>query len=342
MTRLLRLFLLSLPVALLPASVPAAEIGGLYEAVVPVSGQSPAERSHAVQDGFRQVLVKVSGQRSVLSLPAVQAELGKAETLLGSFRYETAPARMPGQAVDPQLAGTRIRLEFDPASVRAVLNRAGAPLWGASRPPVHLWIVRGEGGGGSLLAIGTPQADSLIDAATARGLPAVLPSPGDTQAPPGARVAVLATVAPAAGRSHVTGILRIDGADESLEASGVDEFSALRELVAIAADRLGAHFSVVAHAEQARVLHLRVTGVSGLQAYASLERWLTGLPLLKDVEFDGLAGDRASFTLVLAGDVAKLTQAMGADGRFSSVGAPVADGTQYTLDATLAASVTAP
>lgn len=339
MNRLFQVLLLSLAGLLGTGAADAADVGGLYEAVVPVTGQSPAERSRAAVEGFRQVLVKVSGQRSVLALPSIQSELGRGETLLGSFRYEAAPARSPGQAIDPVLASLRIRLAFDPASVRAALNRAGAPVWGASRPSVHLWVVRGDGTGGTLLALGSPQADTLIDAASVRGLPAVLPSPGDTRPPAGARVAVLATLATVAGRAHVNGVLRIDGVDESLEVSAADDFSALRELVALAADHLGARYAVTARADQVRQVRLHVGGVASLDAYAALERWLDGQPLVKDVVLEGIAGDRATFALTLADDVSRLVQAMTADGRFAEIGTPQADGgTQYTLDATLKAS----
>lgn len=339
MNRLLRrLVLLSLVLSsVVPASLSAAEVGGLYEAVLPVSGQSSGERSRAVAEGFRQVLVKVSGQRSILALPALQPELKRGESLLGSFRYETAPSRVPGQVVDPQLTGTRIRLQFDPVSVRAVLNRAGAPVWGANRQPVHLWVVRGEGPGSTLLTLGAPQVDTLIDAAAQRGLSPVLPSSGDLTPPADARVAVLATLVP--GRAHINGMLRIDGASEPLEVSAADEFAALRELVAQAADRLGGRYAVTAHADQVRLVRLQVSGVARLESYAALERWLAGLPLVRDVTLEKVAGDRAVFLLALAGEPARLTQAMMADGRFSQIGAPELDSASlYSLDATLANS----
>ncbi|MFZ5723114.1 MAG: DUF2066 domain-containing protein [Pseudomonadota bacterium] len=336
MSRLLRaLPLLFLALAAVPS--PAAEVGGLYEALVPVSGQSAAERSRAVGEGLRQVLVKVAGQRSVLALPAIQPELRKGDSLLGSFRYEAPAQRPAGQAVDPLLSGLRLRLEFDPAGVRAVLNRAGAPIWSDSRPPVHVWVVRGETAG-TLLALGTVQADTLIDAVGERGLPAVLPSPGDTQPPAGARIALLATLAPAGGRPHINGVLRIDGVGETLEVVAADEFTALRELVAQAADRLGARYAVAPRADQARLLRLRVTGIAGLEAYAGLERWLSGLPLVKEATLETLSAEGATLLLLLAGEPSRLVQAMGADGRFAEIGTPIADGTLQTLDARLAAA----
>ncbi|MFZ5756558.1 MAG: DUF2066 domain-containing protein [Pseudomonadota bacterium] len=317
------------------APVQAAEVGGLYEALVPVAGQSAGERSRAVGEGFRQVLVKASGQRAVLGLPALQPELAKADALLGSFRYEPAVVRAPGATVDPLLAGLRIRLSFDAASVRAVLQRARAPLWGASRPPVHLWVVRGETGG-ALLGLGTPQADTLIDAAALRGLPAVLPAPGETEGPATARVALLATLVPGAGRVKAAGVLRLDGVNEPVEVTAVDEFAALRALVDEAADRLGARYAVVARTDQLKPMRLLVNGVGSLEAWAGLERWLAGLPLVKDVVLEAIGNGRVGLTLMLGGDPNRLVQAMNADGRFGSVAMPAEDGQVPVLEVTLA------
>lgn len=334
MNRIAALALL-LPALLLGSPVPAAEVSGLYEAVVPVVGQSAGERARAVTEGFRQVLVKVSGQRSVLALPALQAEFARADSLLGSFSYEAPVARLPGQPQDPVLGALRIRLKFDPASVRAALLRARAPVWGASRPPVHLWVVRGDAG---LLAMGTPQADTLIDAAGLRGLPAVLPSPGDIEGPASARVALLGTLTPAAGRVRVAGVLRIDGSNEPVEATGPDEYAALRALVDVAADQLGARYALVARTDQLKALRLRVAGVRTLEAHAALEAWLAGLPVVKDVTLEGVGGDRATFVLMLAGEPGRVVQAMTADGRFSAIGSPVEDGSSLVLEATFGAT----
>lgn len=319
--------------ALFAGASPAVEVDGLFEAAVEVSDQSTAERKRAAAEGFRQVLVKVAGQRSVLSLPAIKTELSRADALLGSFRYEGQAARSPAE---PGAASLRLRLEFDPAGVRNVLSRAAAPMWSADRPQVHLWVVRGGDGKGVLAALGTPQADILLEAAAERGLPVVMPSPGDTVAPAGARVALLATLAPAAGLPHINGVLQIEGGSEQIEVSGVDEGAVLRELVELAADRLGARFAVAARADQARVLRLRLAGLGQLEGWAEAQRWLAAQPLVKEVGLEMIAGDQATLLLVLAGDADRLAGMMRADARFVAVGDAVLDGTLYTLEATLA------
>lgn len=334
MTRLSRA-LLFLWVALYAGPSAAVEVGGLFEALVPVSDQSTVERKRAVGEGFRQVLVKVAGQRSVLSLPAIRAELSRGDALLGSFRYEGRAAR-GGDARESTL---QLRLEFDPAGVRGLLNRAAAPVWSGDRPPVHLWVVRGGDGNGTLATLGTPQADTLLDAAAVRGLSVVLPAPGDTVAPAGARVAVLATLASVAGQPHINGVLQIEGAGDSLEVSAASDDAALQELVQLAADRLGARYAASARSDQAKILRLRVAGVGSLTAWADLQRWLAGQPLVREANLESLAGSQATLVLVLAGDPARLVQLMRADGRFARIGGVVAEGNLYALEATLSAAV---
>lgn len=333
---------------LLAASVAvrAAEVAGLFEAVVPVSSQGAAERVRATAEGFRQVLVKTSGQRSVLANAAVQAEFGKAESLLGSFRYEAGRAELPGAAAAP-----RVRLKFDADSVRGILNRAGAPVWSSNRPLVYLWVLR-DGAARSLFSLGTPQADTLLDMAAQRGLPVALPPPGEI-VPAGplnetpaavkeaaersdAKVVLFASVSAAAKGARAKGSLLVEGVPQRLEAAGGDEAEALRELMALAADALGARYGAVARQDRLSTVQLRVDGVAGLAEFVALERWLASQPLLKDAAVARLEASVASYSLTVAGDVEGLLQAMRADGRFAQVAAPVVDGGVTTVRATLA------
>lgn len=335
------LALLSGLLAWWPATGAAVEVAGLFEAAVPVANQGAGERKRAVAEGFRQVLVKASGQRAVLSNPAVQQELGKAESLLGSWRYETVK-REPGAgpvAATPE-ASPRIRLAFDAGSVLGVLNRAGAPVWSASRPQVFLWVTR-EGPAATVFALGTTQAEALVDMAGQRGLPVVVPPPGAVPvavaegtpvvvsgmaARAGAQVVLAARLSAAAGKVRATGFLKQESAEQCLEVTAAGEEEALRELLAAAADHLGGLYGAVARQDQVNTVRLRVDGVATLADWAALERWLLSQPLVRDAVIATLDPEGTDYVLVLAGDIDRLMQAMRGDGRFSQVGAPEGDG----------------
>lgn len=342
----------------------AAAVGNLYEASVSVTGQAEVERSRAIGDGFRQMLVKVSGQRSVLALPAVQEEFNKAAALLESYRYETVPVRQSASPADAAAGPLRLRLAFDPAGVRALLNRAGAPIWGSSRPTAYLVVasqvagraVRAEASEPRLLMPGTAQIDTLLAVAAERGMPLVVSASGmdvasvlsgavssavtDAAARAGAKVVLQIVLAGGAGSVRATGTLRVDGASEPVEAVGRDEQTALREVMHQAADRLGARYAVVARVDQLRLVRLRVSGVNTLLAHAGIEGWLGNLPLAKDVVIERVSGEQVHFLVTLAGDIAQLRQAMATDGRFADIGQPITDdgGNVAALDVSFAGS----
>ena len=147
-----------------------------------------------------------------------------------------------------------------------------------------------------------------------------------------------ASLSGAAGHVKGSGALSVDGVVEHLEVNGADDAAVIRALVADAADRLGKRYAVVVRQDQVRMVRLQVAGVGSLAAHAGLERWLAALPLVRDLVVAGVGGDRVDYTLMLAGDVDRLLQAMVADGRFVSIGTPVVDGATTTLDAALAAT----
>lgn len=346
-------------VAALSAAIPvafAADNAGSYEAVVPVQGQGATERNRAVGEGFRQVLVKVSGQRSVLAMPAVQAEFGRADALLASYRYETVAPRGPGQAPGATLDGPlRLRLFFDASGVTALLNRAAAPVWGPSRPKTYFWILRDAAVGRLPLSAGTAQGDLLLDAATQRGMPVVLPGaeaalpvPGfadpasgvpadvaDAAQRAGARAVLAATLGGSPGQVRAVGTLRLEGDAGRVEVAAADEAAALRELVAVVADRLGARYAVVARQDQFRAVRFRVSGVADLAALAALERWLASLPLVKDIVIERQGAEQVDFAVTVAGEAGQFVQSLRVDGRFATLGEPTTDGGVTFVEAAL-------
>lgn len=310
---------------LMATSSRAVEVAGLYEAVVPVSGQSAPERQRAAADGLAQVLVKVSGHRKVLADPLVKSAIEKPEALLLSYMYE-APvlSRMPGQTQDLSMSALRLRLRYEQRGIQALLERAGAPMWAPDRPAVFLWIA-GQGTTGRLLhGPESAQGATLIDAAGQRGLPVIVTvspeaDPGDlsqgipasvldTARSSGARFVLGGyTVRTAAGRWQATGTLMETTAPsqpDRFEAGGSDEYEALRELLATAADRLASRFAAPPASANLQETRLRVAGIADFQAHAQLQRALGALPLVREVRTVRVSAGLAEFRLVVAGDSA--------------------------------------
>jgi len=137
------------------------------------------------QRGFREALaealVKVSGDARLAADPRVQPALAEAQRYVARFEYEDRLAKK--KLMDEQ--GTRersyiLRVDFDPASIDALLHDLGARSWPADRPRLLVLLVIEDSVGSYLLgtdsARGWGQREALGDIARRRGVPAVLPA----------------------------------------------------------------------------------------------------------------------------------------------------------------------
>ncbi|MES9980136.1 MAG: DUF2066 domain-containing protein, partial [Candidatus Thiodiazotropha sp. 6PLUC5] len=82
-----KLLTLSLLLALC-SSVYAESVTNLYEAEVPVSGQSAEARTKGIRDAFAGVLVKVSGDSSLRDNSDLAQLLKRASGLVQQYRYK--------------------------------------------------------------------------------------------------------------------------------------------------------------------------------------------------------------------------------------------------------------
>ncbi|HHH39763.1 MAG TPA: DUF2066 domain-containing protein, partial [Sedimenticola sp.] len=82
-------FLLALLVFLLPYPevARAVQVAGLYQAEVPVAGQSAEQRNQAIRAAFAQVLVKVSGRPGIAARKELAAALGNAARYVQQYSY---------------------------------------------------------------------------------------------------------------------------------------------------------------------------------------------------------------------------------------------------------------
>lgn len=176
----MKLFFL-LMLVVMPWLVSAAEVDNLYRAVVPVANQAQQERNRAIGEGFREVVVKVTGNPNIAQTAALQDAFRQASGYVQQFRYE-----MPFNAGDEEagngLAALQserrmLRITFDKPAVDRILRAAGQPVWGKSRPQILVWLGLESGGQRQLL---DPQSDAAVvdafrAAADKRGLPVLFP-----------------------------------------------------------------------------------------------------------------------------------------------------------------------
>ncbi len=158
---------------LLAPPLQAETVGNLYEAETPVAGQGSEARADGILEAFAQVLVKVSGDRALLSNPDIDKLLKRASSYVQQYRY-----RLPGGGRGAEdTSGRLLWVRFDERAVNRLLRDSGVPVWGGTRPSVLVWLGEERGAARSLVSL-EQQGDlkaALERTARARGLPLVLP-----------------------------------------------------------------------------------------------------------------------------------------------------------------------
>jgi len=182
----------------------AVEVSGLYEAEVPVTGQSREERVAASRTALEEVLVKVTGSAEVLQQPEIVKLLDQADQWVQRYQYRAAPPvpqappametpppepaaqipasndtseLIPAEAPPPPAPGQLLWMAFDRETINQRLAEAGLPVWGVNRPRTLLWLAV-EDNGERYLVGGDNRSDLqkiITDQARHRGLPLSLP-----------------------------------------------------------------------------------------------------------------------------------------------------------------------
>ncbi|MEW8051733.1 MAG: DUF2066 domain-containing protein [Candidatus Thiodiazotropha sp.] len=135
-------------------SVPSASaerVGELYEAEVPVNGQSAQARAVGIRSAFASVIVKVSGDRGLLNHPEIPGILKKASAYVQQYRYKTLETASSEAA--PDSPDRLLWVRFDERAVNRLLRQSGVPVWGGTRPSILVWLGQEQGPRRNLLSL---------------------------------------------------------------------------------------------------------------------------------------------------------------------------------------------
>lgn len=301
-----------------PEPVHAVRVDDLYAAEVDDTGSLDAMFAEAL--GI--VLVKVSGVPALVE-PAARRQL--------------VPDAAPLVNKYGRPAEGRLRVEFDRAAVRARLDAAGQPVWGAERPLVALWFALDRGDGRRLIlpaatddASGEdefePLRTALLDSAERRGLPVVLPLL-DTEDMAGVEFADLwggfrERVLAASERYGAQGILvgRARGPEPeqpleqarvrwTLVVPGMSEASWSWEGPAAAGPARAAEYlagELATLADSAGTLRLQVGRLDSLERFGRVRNYLLSLNVVESAAVVRIENDRVEFDLAVRGDAERL------------------------------------
>jgi hypothetical protein len=316
----------------------AGEVEDLYEAQVPVRGQSEAERATALTAAFESVLVKVTGRRDAVAAPGMREALRQPMTYVQQYLYRPLPADQASAVTDPdpQRYTQVMRVRFDAQAVNGLVQRAGVPLWGRVRPTTLLWVAVEEGATRYLLAAdGAEELRPLLETeARRRGLPVLLPlldledrralsftdvwgnfrdtvlqASGRYQV---AAVAVGRLLREADGRwSARWSLYHEDAAEHWSVPAGNAAGDPARVLAGGAdgiADLLGARYAQRSAADGDHFADLAVTGIAGLADYERAMRYLRQLDQVRELQVLMVESDNVLFRVRLGGDAGGLAR----------------------------------
>ncbi len=148
----------------------AVEVENLYNAKVIVNSQTNAERKSALQQAMRAVVLKVGGQKTLLSVKEIKKAVKNVNRYVANFRY--------------QRNGENIQLivSFDENKINQLFDKINAPIWGSLRPKILLWLVEESGLTRTIVSTSTHSLDinndlpqMVEDFSALRGLPILMP-----------------------------------------------------------------------------------------------------------------------------------------------------------------------
>ncbi len=162
--RALLLLILILSLSIAPSCVRALQMP-IYEGEVALDAGEDQNSERALRRALAQVLVRVSGDRSVSADPTLDGMMADARRIALTISAKTAADGTP-----------RLVANFEPGRVHDLLAALGRPVWHSDRPAVLIWLAIDDGvqkqiaTSNQIAALG-----AITGTAQLRGLPTLLP-----------------------------------------------------------------------------------------------------------------------------------------------------------------------
>ena len=153
------------------AQVPLAA-GTVVDSNINANNMRPKQQK-LFQRALQEVLVKLTGNPGVMSLPAVRQQFPQAMPWVSS--YSTVQRQLGGHTYN------YLQVQFNAAGLRQGLRAAQQPLWPVKRPATLVYLILGHGDNVRVLTSSShsPVLSLIGFAAELRGVPIVLPQQAD-------------------------------------------------------------------------------------------------------------------------------------------------------------------
>ena len=304
----------------------AVVVKNLYDVEFPVPDQSRHVRSAVFKKGLEEVLIRVSGSRSILQ----NVTPGNAASYVQQFHYieDTKDEKTAGVSQSKAASDWyTLKIQYNAGKIIGLLRENGQSVWGEHRSEAAIWLAVRDGSNRYVLKHSDSSLlrDSADLSASRRGLPLIWPIYDrkdqrqlpfvDVWAAFGEQVKVASkryTKGPAiAGRLSWTGSewkgdwsLFVENSAYSWSLSGSDYNTVIAEGIDLTADMIGKHNAVLDRTDiTGPDLLVEINNVDSLQGYRKIQIFLEDLNAVRQTRVARLDKGQVVFRIDLRGDI---------------------------------------
>lgn len=294
----------------LPIASQARVVKGLTTVQVPVTDRTPAARTKAIRQGFAKVLVRVSGNPGIMTVPAVQEAADKLDDYVVSYGYQD----------------DNLQVTYNSQAIDKLLKNTGQTVWKSNRPLTLVVISLRDH---SKPVIVSSSMDNVVSIALRRiaeqrGVPIVLPEMDLQDQMDEVNTQALAR------RYGVSSMLRgnitrddaqwsgqweflLDGEKLTWSNQGSNAIEMIKGAVNQMANLMANRLAVVPTNRAEQVVHIQVQGIEDLKDYAKVMTILRRLPPVAKVEVRDMSDAKLVLDVRTTGSEEELAAALGAN-----------------------------
>jgi len=321
-------------------SAQADVVAHLNTAQLPVADHSSQALNQAFSTAFDDVLIKMTGNPSIGTLPAIQSAKSNIKRYVQSFNYVTqTPKASIAEGQSIQTAQLFLQITFDKTALKHLIQQAGQTIWDPNRPQTLVWIKIQKDGQSQILSNSNDNHLTQIinQLSDQRGLPFLLPEmdlqdvntsgqilPSDKN-PQFNQTALQTLAARYQAKAVLAGYLTFDEmanqwnskwllvmADEPYQWNITDgqPDHVIEQALNNVVNTIANNFAVSNETQIQHPVMLQITQVPDLDTYVALTRFLKNLDSVQQVTMESMTQNTVIFKLEITDTDAALQQAI--------------------------------
>lgn len=109
----------------------AVKVTTLYNVKIPVASQATDARAEAIREGFKDVMIRLTGDQDIDKNKLVRANIERADYYVVEYSYSA-----------PEVSSSTytLNIKYNEPDVKRLLRKLGMKPWGSIRPLVMVWL----------------------------------------------------------------------------------------------------------------------------------------------------------------------------------------------------------